>query len=189
LLRMMHDDARHKIREILRYPEESAGSMMRTDFIAIPNHYTADKVMQLIRHTKPSSEMMYRLYVVDERHKLLGVLTIRGLLLAQPDEIVTAFMKQKIIKIKVDATKDMMAQALSKYNLFVLPVVDELNMLKGVITADDILEEVIPKKWHKNRHRFKRTRIHRPEERSILDSKKELPADARSAGDGQVETK
>jgi magnesium transporter len=106
---------------------------------------------------------MYRLYVVDKKHKLLGVLTIRGLLLAEPTDKVTSFMKHNIIKIKLDAPKEVIAKALSKYNLFVLPVVDEMNTLKGIVTADDVLEEMIPKSWQRRRMRFKRTK--RQEER------------------------
>jgi magnesium transporter len=158
LIGMMRDEEKHKVREILGYHEESAGGLMRTDYIAIPDDYTAEKVINLIRQTKPESELLYRLYVVDKRHKLLGVLTIKSLILAQPDELVTGFMRHNILKIKVDAPKEEVAKALSMYSLFALPVVDELNTLKGVVTADDVLEELIPKKWQKRRMRFKRTR-------------------------------
>jgi magnesium transporter len=158
ILEMMGEESRHKIKEILNYPEESAGALMRTDYIAIPSEFTAQKVINLIRQTKPSSEMMYRLYVVDRKHHLLGVLTIRALLLAEPEQQVTLFMKQNIIKVKVDSRKEDIARALSKYNLFVLPVVDALNTLKGVVTADDVLTELIPKSWKKRGSRLRRYR-------------------------------
>jgi magnesium transporter len=171
ILEMMREDSRHKIKEILNYPEESAGALMRTDYIAIPNEFTAQKVINLIRQTKPSSEMMYRLYVVDKKHHLLGVLTIRALLLAEPEQKVTEFMKQNIIKVKVDSRKEDIARALSKYNLFVLPVVDALNTLKGVVTADDVLTELIPKSWKKRGSRIRRYRYgQEPGQKALLQN-------------------
>ncbi|MEM4267680.1 MAG: CBS domain-containing protein [Candidatus Woesearchaeota archaeon] len=158
ILAMMHEDHRQKVQEILKYPLESGGALMRTDYIAIPDDYTAHKIMELIRRTKPSSEMLYRLYVVDKKHHLLGVLTIRTLLLAEPKQKVTEFMKQNIIKVKVDTPKEDIAKALAKYNLFVLPVVDEFNILRGVVTADDVLSEVMPKSWRKIKYRPQKTR-------------------------------
>jgi magnesium transporter len=98
---------------------------------------------------KPTSEKIYHLYVVDKKMHLLGVLSIRSLLTAGPKEKILKFIKTKIAKVKLNTPKRDVAHALTKYNLFALPVVDKDNVLKGVVKADEVLEEIMPKSWKK----------------------------------------
>lgn len=149
ILNSMNFDKAKKIREILKYPEESAGSIMHTEFIAIPKDYTAQRTINLLRKLKPVSEKIYHLYVVDKKMHLLGVLSIRSLLTVEPKKIISKFMRVKIAKIKLNTPKKDVAHALTKYNLFALPVVDKDNVLKGVVKADEVLEEVMPSSWKK----------------------------------------
>ena len=149
ILNSMKDDKAKKIREILKYPEESAGSMMHTEFIAIPKDYTAQQTINLLRKLKPISEKIYHLYVVDKKMHLLGVLSIRTLLTAEPKKVISKFMRTRIAKVRLNTPKKDVAYALTKYNLFALPVVDKDNVLKGVAKADEVLEEVMPESWKK----------------------------------------
>ncbi len=149
ILNSMKSDKSKKIREILKYPEESAGSIMHTEFIAIPQSYTAQQTINLLRKLKPVSEKMYHLYIVDKKMHLIGVLSIRSLLTAGPKELISKFMKTQIAKVHLNTPKKDVAHALTKYNLFTLPVVDHDNILKGVVKANEVLEEVMPKSWKK----------------------------------------
>lgn len=149
ILNSMKPDKAKKIREILDYPEESAGSIMHTEFIAIPKTNTAQQTIDYLRKLKPASEKMYHLYVVDKYNKLSGVLSIRALLTADPKKRISKLMKTKIAKVRLWTSKKDVAHALAKYNLFALPVVDKKNILKGVVKSDEILEEIMPKSWKK----------------------------------------
>lgn len=149
ILDSMQQGYAKKVREILKYPEESAGALMHTRFIAFPKDYTAQKAISLLRKIKPSSERTYHLYVVDKENRLLGVLSVRGLLTAPPGKVISKFMRKDVVKVKIYAEKDEIANAIAKYNLFELPVVDKDNVLKGVVKADDVLTELMPQSWKK----------------------------------------
>lgn len=139
-----------KIREILEYPEESAGSIMHTTFVAIPKSYSVEQTIEYLRRAKPPSEKIYHLYVVDSRNKLMGVLSIRSLLTAGPKQKIAKLIQTKIAKVRLNTAKKDVAHILTKYNLFAVPVVDMKNELKGVVTVDEVLEEVMPKSWKRS---------------------------------------
>ena len=149
LLKCIHPEIAKKIREILNYPRESAGALMSTNFVVIPKDYTAQETITLLRKLRPSPERTYHLYVVDKANHLLGVLSTRALLTAPPSKMVSKFMRKEVVKIKLDAQKEDITNALAKYSLFVLPVVDENNVIKGVVKADDVLTEIMPESWKK----------------------------------------
>jgi magnesium transporter len=158
IFRGMSRDVARKIREILGYPDMSVGSIMHTEFVAVPADYTAQKTIEFLRKTKPTSDKMYRIYVVDREQKLQGFLPLGTLVTAPAREKIQGLMKTRIIKLVTSTSKQDAANALSKYNLFVLPVVDEKNVLKGVVKADDVISEVMPKAWKKRRYFAPRTR-------------------------------
>jgi CBS domain-containing protein/sporulation protein YlmC with PRC-barrel domain len=158
ILRHMSRDVARPIREILGYPDMSVGSIMHTEFVAVPSDYTAQKAIELLRRVKPASDRMYRIYVVDREQKLVGFLPLSSLVTAPAKERIENLMKTKIVKLTTKTSKQDAASALSKYNLFVVPVVDENNFLKGVVKADDVISEVMPKSWKKRRFVARRTR-------------------------------
>ena len=156
LLRSMDSQYSKKIKEILKYPEESAGALMHTKFIAVPRNYTAQQTIDKLRKIKPSSEESYHIYIVDKKGRLLGVLSIRSLITASPKTFVSKLMKKEVVKVPLDSEKDDMANAIAKYNLFALPVVDDKEVLKGVVKADDVLTEVMPDSWKKRVYMIKK---------------------------------
>jgi len=141
------------IRKILDYPSDSAGAIMDTSFISVPQSYTSQQTIDYLRKIAPSSEMIYHVYVVDSKTRLMGVLSIRGLLAASPGRKVKDFMKKEVIHLRLDTPKEDIAKAIAKYDLFVLPVVDDENVLRGVVTSDEVLEEIMPDSWRKERYR------------------------------------
>jgi len=154
----MKPEVAKKVKEILGYTDTSVGSIMHTEFIAIPSSYTAEKTIELLRTLKPSPEKIYRIYIVDDNLKLMGYLPLGNLVTAPAAEKVEKLMKNRIIKLHITSSKEDAAKALAKYNLFALPVVDEKGILKGVVKADDVISEVLPKSWRKKRYFASRSR-------------------------------
>jgi len=158
IFKTMDKGIAQRIREIMGYHEESVGSIMHTEFVSVRSDYTAQKTIELLRKTKPATEKMYRIYVTDKEKKLVGFLPLGSLVTAPAKERIENLMKTKIIKLQTSTSKQDAANALSKYNLFVLPVVDSGNILKGVVKADDVISEVMPKAWKKRRYFAPRSR-------------------------------
>lgn len=153
LLTAMRPGRAGEIRKILGYHPESAGALMDTEFIAVPGTNTAQETIDLLRKLAPSSDKIYHLYVVDKQDKLLGVLSIRRLITAPPEKKVSDLMKKEVIHVNLATSKEDIAKTITRYDIFVLPVVDENSVIKGVVTADDVLTEVMPEEWR--RERFK----------------------------------
>ena len=146
ILKSMAKDASSKIRKILNYYPESIGSIMKTEFIAIPKDYTTEKTIKLLRELKPSADKTYHLYVVDNENHLIGILSIRALLVADPKSKIEEFMKNDVIFAKDNSPKEIAARLMARYDLFVLPVVDKEGILRGIVKADDVLDEYIPER-------------------------------------------
>ena len=140
-----------KIKEILAYPEESAGAIMSTEFIALPEGYSAAQAISHIRKLKPKSERTFHLYVVDDKGELGGVLPVKSLLVASPKTKLAKLMKLDVIKISTETPKKEVAKVMGRYDLLALPVVDHENRLKGVISADEILANIMPESWKRER--------------------------------------
>jgi len=152
ILMRMRPESSARIKRILNYPEESAGAIMETFFISVPDSYTAQETIDLLRKIAPSSEKIYHIYVVDGEKHLQGVLSIRRLLTSPCETRVSEIMSREVIHVKTSTSKEDIAKAIVKYDLFVLPVVNDENILRGIVTADDVLSEIMPKAW--KRHKY-----------------------------------
>ena len=150
----MEDDEAEDVRKLLTYPEDTAGGIMNTEFFVVPSNFSAAQVMQSLRETAPEAETIYYIYVVDQDEHLLGVFSLRQLVLAQPDTPVTDFMEKRVVTVDLMDSQDECAQVVSKYNLLAVPVVDEQNCIHGIVTADDALDKIIPTAWKKRLPRF-----------------------------------
>jgi CBS domain-containing protein/sporulation protein YlmC with PRC-barrel domain len=150
LSRMDQEDA-EDVRELLAYPEDSTGGIMTTDYIAIPADLTAEQTLQRVRELSPSAESAYYLYVTEPDETLIGVISLRDLVVAEPDDLVRDFMTTPVIQVQAaDALEDV-AMVLAKYNLLAVPVTDSHGRMLGIVTVDDALESVIPAPWRKRR--------------------------------------
>lgn len=149
LLNLMEKEEAHEIRQLLAYPETSAGGIMTTEYTAIPATATPREAIEQIRKEEPEAETIYYLYVVDEEKHLLGVLSLRDLIVANPDAKVTTFMLSNVIKVDVMTSQEEVARLIAKYNLLAIPVVDKGNHLLGIVTVDDAIDVVIPTAWKK----------------------------------------
>lgn len=149
LLGLMEPEEAEDVRELLTYPEETAGGMMTTDFITISADETAQKVIDRLRELRPDAAHVYYLYVVDSDGVLMGTVTLRGLIVADPDTPVRDFTRLEPISVAVDAEADEVARAIARYNLLALPVVDQAGRILGVVTVDDAFERALGEGWRK----------------------------------------
>jgi magnesium transporter len=154
LLKLMEDDEAEDVRKLLTYPEDTAGGIMNTEYFIVPAYFKAEQVMERLRETAPEAETIYYIYVADQDGHLLGVFSLRQLVLAQPDALVIDFMEKRVVTVDLMDSQDDIAQVVSKYNLLAVPVVDEQKRMHGIVTADDALDKIIPTAWKKRLPRF-----------------------------------
>jgi magnesium transporter len=147
ILQLMEHDEAEEARELLGYPEDSAGGIMTPDFVALPSHVTAAQAIERIRELEPDAETIYYLYVTDDEGKLAGVLSLRDLIVAKPETRISDFMHTELVAVNALAHEDEVAQAVAHYNLLAVPVVDEDGHLLGIVTVDDALDTVLPSAW------------------------------------------
>ena len=146
LAHMEKDDA-DAVKELLGYPEDSAGGIMTTEFVAIEAHLTAASAIDRLRELEPDAETIYYVYVTDEEGRLIGVLSLRDLIIARPERLVQEFMFREPVAVAVTAGQDEVAEVVAHYNLLAVPVVDDERRLVGIVTVDDAIDTVIPTGW------------------------------------------
>lgn len=149
LLNLMEDEDAEDVRKLLAYPEDSAGGLMTTEYIAIRPDLTAADAISVLRQTAHEAETVFYVYVTDSEKHLLGVFSLRELLFAQPDTPITELMNKRLMSVNCEDSQDEVAQVVAKYNLLAVPVVDSENRLHGIVTADDALDKILPTAWKK----------------------------------------
>ena len=149
LLDLMQDDEAEDVRKLLTFPEDSAGGIMTTEYVDVVPTLSAEEVMQVLREKGEEAETIYYIYVTDQENRLQGVFSLRELVLAKPSALVSEFMEKRVITVHLEDTQDDCAQAISKYDLIAVPVVDDEKKLHGIVTADDALDKIIPTAWKK----------------------------------------
>jgi CBS domain-containing protein/sporulation protein YlmC with PRC-barrel domain len=149
LLNLMEHEGAQDVRELLAFPEDSAGGLMNTEYVAIRPDLTAEHVMDLLRKTAHEAETIFYVYVTDDEEHLLGVFSLQTLVLANPKARVDEFMHHRVVSVKLTTSQDDVAQIVSKYNLLAVPVVDDDRHMHGIVTADDALDKVLPTAWKK----------------------------------------
>jgi magnesium transporter len=154
LLDLMEKEDADDVRELLTYPENSAGGIMTTEYAVVRPNMTAEQAIQYLRENAEEAETIFYIYVTDEDEHLIGVFSLSSLIFARPDMPVADFMKMNVISASLLDNQDDVARLVSKYDLLALPVVDEENVLCGIVTADDALDKIIPTAWKKRLPRF-----------------------------------
>jgi magnesium transporter len=124
------------------YDEEEAGGLMTPEFISVRATMTGSQVMAFLRRAAPDAETIYYLYVVDAEQRLMGVLSLRQLIVSDPEQRVQEMMSPDIVSIRTDTDQEEVAQIMADYDLSVLPVLDENERLVGIVTVDDVLDVV-----------------------------------------------
>jgi len=126
---------------------------MTTDFVMLPRRATAAKALAWIRRERPEQHMMTYLYIVDPEERLVGVVSLRDLVLAGPDDEMEAIMEDDLVEVTAEVDEEEVGRIMTKYDLLAIPVVGEGRRLLGIVTLDDALEAVVPDEW---KHRLPR---------------------------------
>ena len=142
ILLQADSETRREINEILKYPKDSAGSLMTTECISLRAHMTVRECFEKIRKEAIDKETIYTCYVTDDQKTLLGIVTVKDLLLHSYDDKVESFMETNFIFVDTQEDKEEVANSLSKYDLLSVPVVDQENRLVGIVTVDDALDVI-----------------------------------------------
>jgi magnesium transporter len=142
---LMESNKAQVIKNILKYDSDVAGGIMGTEYVSVPKDYTTDQTIQMVRDKGNIIEHIHTLYAVDPDHHLVGVLSMKDLVLNKADEKVENIMRKKVIYVYTDASVMQIQQLFRKYNLLSLPVVNHEKKLVGIITHDDIYDIVMEK--------------------------------------------
>ena len=142
ILLQADSETRKEINEILKYPKDSAGSLMTTECISLHQTMVVRECFDKIRKEAIDKETIYTCYVTDNARRLLGIVTVKDLLLHNYEEQIGTFMETNIISVKTLDDKEEVANLLSKYDLLAVPVVDQENRLVGIVTVDDALDVI-----------------------------------------------
>ena len=167
LLAEMNDYTAGELRELVKYDEDTAGGLMTTDYLWIYPHRTTVATMKKIREIAPESEFIYYLYVVDKQDALIGVLSLRTLLLALPTAFIERIMETDVITVPPDMPKEDVAATIARYDLLAVPVVDERGKMLGIVTVDDAIDAIMPEDTAKRLPRFTRHHSRRTQEQAI----------------------
>ncbi|CAH0344502.1 magnesium transporter [Bacillus sp. CECT 9360] len=139
-LTIMDDEAAQDIKELLNYEEYTAGSIMTTEFIAISANQTVRSAMYILKKEAPQAETIYYVYVIDDDRKLLGVISLRDLIIADDETMIYDIMFDRIVAVPVTEDQEEVAKKMRDYNFLAVPVVDFQEHLVGIITVDDIMD-------------------------------------------------
>ncbi|MHB8073511.1 magnesium transporter [Desulfosporosinus fructosivorans] len=144
LLRLMESEDAEDVRELMQYEDDTAGSLMTTEYVGLPFWLTAEQAIDELRRLAPEAETIYYLYVVDEQEILEGVLSLRELIIASPETPLKDLMHTKIVKISPYDDHEKVTDIIHKYGLLAVPVVNDQDQVLGIITVDDVLELLMP---------------------------------------------
>ena len=140
ILKQTDSKTRQMINKLLAYPDSSAGSVMTTEYLNVKRNMTVDEAFDHIRKNAVDTESVYTCYVTDRSRKLLGVVTVKELLLSSPDTLIEDLMETNIISAGTLDDKEEVANLFEKYDLYSLPIVDKEDRLVGIITVDDAID-------------------------------------------------
>jgi magnesium transporter len=132
-----------EVRPLLLHPDDSAGGLMTSEFLALRRKMTAREAIQAVRDWKPEAEEVYYLFVVDRAGVLGGVVSLRQLLVAEPESRLEEIMDRDVVSVRAGADQEECARLMSRYDLLALPVVDASNVLLGVVTVDDMVDVLV----------------------------------------------
>jgi len=139
-LEKVDPEAAAEVEALARWPEDSAGGLMTTDYVAVPLDLTVAEVIQRIRTAAAEAETVYYIYVVGTSNRLLGVASLRDLLLASPDDKLGEVMTENVFTVGPDTDQEEVARTMAKYDFAALPVLGPDRKLLGVITFDDVMD-------------------------------------------------
>jgi len=142
LLSLMPANEAQPIRDLLRYGAETAGGIMTTEVLSLAQNLTVEEALAYLRQNSAHLEMIYYLYIVDDERRLVGVVSLRELVVAEPGTQLQALMDDDIISVTTGTDQEEVARIIARYDLLGVPVVDAQNHLVGLVTVDDVIDVI-----------------------------------------------
>jgi len=140
----MEPDEASDVKELLKYPDDTAGGLMTPEFVAVPSGMTAQEAIGYLRKAGEEAETIYYCYVVDSENRLVGVFSLRDLIVAPPTKVIDDIMVRDVIAVSSDTSHEETAGLMARYNLLAIPVVDGERKVLGIVTVDDAIDAVLP---------------------------------------------
>jgi magnesium transporter len=151
LLDRMEDEDAADVKELMQYPEDTAGGLMTTEYISLLESLTAEEAIEELRRQAPEAETIYYLYVVDPEEHLEGVLSLRQLIISPKERPIREILIREPALVLIDDKQEKVAEVIEKYDLLAIPVVDDQNRLQGIVTVDDVMNLLMEDKARKRR--------------------------------------
>ena len=146
LLKEMDKESSEEVRELLEYDDDLVGSIMTTDYLSFSATMTVAEVLVELRTKKPESAELYNMFVIESNDELIGSFNLRDLVVSEPNVSVSQIMKMEPLHLLDEQKVGAIAELVSKYNLLAVPVVDQNNLLQGMVVIDDVIEDLTRKR-------------------------------------------
>jgi magnesium transporter len=153
LINLMEKEEAEDVQELMEHEEDTAGGLMTTEFLAFPPDMTVEEAIKELRLEAPNVETIYYLYVLDTEEHIIGVISLKNLILAVPQTLLSDIMKTPAKTISLETGEKDVAEFISKYNLLAAPVVDENMVMRGIVTVDDVVDFLLPTASRKKRRK------------------------------------
>lgn len=174
-LTIMDKEAQSEIKGLLHYEEKTAGSIMTTEFVSIIKSQTVIEAMRHIKEVAPDAETIYYLYVLDDAKRLVGVVSLRDIIVSSDTTLIEEIMSEKVVAVSVAKDQEDIAQMFRDYDFLALPVVDFQDHLLGIITVDDILDVMEEEASEDFSKLAGMSETERPKDNAFISAKKRLP--------------
>jgi magnesium transporter len=148
LFNLMEDDEKAEVAELMPFDKDTAGGLMTTEFVVFPRDLTVSQAISRLREMAETPNMIYYLYIVEEENswKICGVISLRGLILADPALKLDGVMREKFRFAHPSVSAVDVAETIAEYNLLALPIIDDLGEIAGIVTVDDAMEILLSKR-------------------------------------------
>jgi len=142
LLEKLGTEESQEIETLLSYDDDTAGGIMTTEFFALSEDCDIAEAVEAIRRRGDEAETVFYIYVVDQREHLVGIVSLRKLILSQPEVPLRQIMNSNLVKVNINTDQEIVAQLVEKYNILAIPVVDDESKLVGIVTVDDVIDVI-----------------------------------------------
>lgn len=142
LLRKMRREDMDEAEELLRYDPDTAGGIMVPDFFALPELTTCKQAIETLQQRNDELEMAFYVYVINEHEHLVGVLSLRQLVISPPNAPLAEIMETEVVRVQTSDDQEAVARLVARYNILAIPVVDDTNRLVGIVTVDDVIDVI-----------------------------------------------
>lgn len=142
ILDSMQTDEKREVTDLMKYPEDTAGGLMSSDYLAFPQDLTISEVISKIQSDENNASVTFYIYVVDDSHKLSGVVSLKEIILSKPRDTLKSIMTAEVVSVPLETDQIEVSKVVERYDFLSVPVVDDTNTLMGVITVDDIIDVI-----------------------------------------------